>query len=210
MLMKQRIIGTVVLVSLGIIAIPILLEKPHQSAEPEKITIDIPPPPQVPSFVIEPAEPPSELAGLLESPAAPDPDEEIIAEPDKTPSTPSDPVALAADPVEVLPETARSTAVAEESDAAPDLGVDAQGQPVGWVVRIGSFRNRANALRIRDDLLADKTGSFTEEVRDANGEALVRVFAGPFLNREEAEAARVRLNEIYRVNAVVTRFQASG
>lgn len=97
---------------------------------------------------------------------------------------------------EVPPRAAAETANAVRIPESP-----------GWVVQIGTFKNRTSALRIRDELINDRIGGFTQEIRAANGEALLRVYAGPFVNREAAEKARSTVDQRYKVKALVTQFK---
>ena len=153
-LLKQRLVGAIVLVALGVIFIPMLLEGPNRNMVPEmealpdpgrqqaSQTLDtFPAPGEVPSEPVESVvltekgseiEPESEQEAAKPEPAEPEP--EPAPEPSKTVAAPA--------PLPAPPEP-------EEKTVQPG--------PLGnWVVQAGSFSSEANALRLRDKLRALK------------------------------------------------------
>ncbi len=158
--LKQRLVGAVVLVALAVIFVPMVLEGP---AEQEGISeSNIPPPPEVAPMPEVPA--PGRERDAAEADGPP-PQQESEG-----------PAASGAEGDASAPPPAASGA---PSDAAL----------TGWVVQVGSFSTRQNAVRLRDRLRDQGFATFVEEASTDQGE-VYRVKAGPELSRERAEALR--------------------
>lgn len=68
----------------------------------------------------------------------------------------------------------------------------APGEPPAWVVRLGSFSHRDNALALRERTRAAGFPGFVDEVI-VDGRTMFRVNAGPELDRAQGETLRERL-----------------
>ena len=161
---KQRLIGAVVLVALGVIFLPMLLSGPVEQTRVD-IEFDVPPAPEVP--------PQSELPSA-DSIAAPEPGaslaDETRPEPEaaiaeEAPSPPMEPSAEASDP-------------AESVDHVSD----------GVFVQVGAFQSHENARRLLDELEQGEIPVRLVEIDNAQ-ETRYRVHAGPFEDRSAAETA---------------------
>lgn len=212
---KQRIIGAVVLVSLAIIFLPMILERPHQVEE--RRLQEIPPEPVVPKFSMEDISRESEKR-FEEKVASPRPAEEESSRI----AAGTAPVLEAADIADTAssleaksPETATVVARTEEKAEKPEKREKRQAPPVekpvaiteGWAVQVGTFKNRESAYRIRNELMASSDGGFIQDYRNAQNQALVRVFAGPFLDERSAQAAKKRLDSKYKVKSLVVAYR---
>ena len=72
------------------------------------------------------------------------------------------------------------------------------------MLQLGSFGNEDNARRLRDQVREKGFGAHLQQV--SRGEQqLVRVFAGPFTEKAEAEKAKSTLDEAFGVQALITR-----
>ncbi len=177
-LLKQRLVGAIVLVALGVIFVPMILEGPNRTLVPEMEAL---PEPQDPM-----------ISAPLESFPAPDaipvePDTSIVpAEP--KPAAVSEAPAEPAQPV-TEPEPEPEPVVAEpEPENKP-----VKSEPLGsWVVQMGSFSSEQNALRLRDRL---RNNGFVTQVEKAriDGKPRFRVRVGPFLERVDAEQSRKQI-----------------
>jgi DedD protein len=193
-LLKQRLVGAVVLVALAVIFIPMLLEGPDSNLVPEMAPLPEPGEPEV-SQPLErfqqagemPEEP--ERSVIQESVEAPDvaqdgtdteelplPGENVTA-PDETPEAPQ---ASDAQPGAAAP----SAASADDTTPASRLG--------NWVVQMGSFSSEPNALRLRDRLRKEHFATQVEKVV-VGGKTHYRVQVGPYLERAEAEQDQQKL-----------------
>ena len=180
-LLKQRLVGAIVLVALGVIFVPLILEGPSQTLVPEMEALP------------EPED--RAISAPLESFPAPDaipaaPETSIILadpQPAAVSEAPAEPAQLVAEP-EPEPEPV----VAEEPE--PE-NKPAESDPLGsWVVQMGSFSSEQNALRLRDKL---RKNGFTTQVEKARieGKSRFRVRVGPFLERAEAEQSRKQIQD---------------
>jgi DedD protein len=207
--LKQRLIGAAVLIALGVIFIPMLLDG---AGHREQITLDmeIPPEPQF-SFKTPPSASSQDPMGrppVIESP------------PQETP-----PPALQGSAPEVsaagFPEPAAKPAPATPKPAPvaplapkppPKKLAKAAPQPPtasGWVVQVGSFRKRDNAIALRDKLRAQGYRTFTEQAGSA-ARPVYRVKVGPIPKRARAEALRNRLAARERLKGLVRSYDPKG
>lgn len=218
-LLKQRLIGAIVLVALGVIFIPMLLEGPQQPSVPKMDVIPEPRSlprdgtlrsfpeaekklPLPPISVLPEAEPdtrtttPEKRRNQTATPAAPPP---VAAkqEPVKTASKPSGGV-----------QTTAKNAL-EPADNKPVLPVRSDANKTeklsGWVIQAGSFSRQKNAFELRDRLR--KAGYATQVERVViNSGTTYRVRVGPYLERSKAEAKIDDLNKKFKLNARVMSY----
>jgi len=181
-LLKQRLVGAIVLVALGVIFVPMILEGPNRTLVPEMEAF-----PEPEGQVISPP---------LESFPAPDaipaePDTSIVLTDPQPAAVPEEPVEPAKPLVEPEPEPQPEPAAAKpETEKKP-----AKSEPLGsWVVQMGSFSSEQNALRMRDRL---RKSGFATQVEKANidGKSRFRVRVGPFLERADAERSRKQIQD---------------
>jgi len=76
-----------------------------------------------------------------------------------------------------------------------------------WMVQLGTFGNAQNAYRLRDKLRRDGFDGHTKQVRVGNKKA-IRVFTGPFVNKREAVKVKKRLDKKYKVESRILFFDA--
>lgn len=174
---KHRIIGAVVLVALAVLLIPLILRNresksqpvPSVSAAAPSGTIAVPPsPPPLPMTPGGNVPPPAAAAAPM-APAAP---------------VPSQPQAAAAIPEAVPRPRPRPKAVPVHArrrvPAHPAVHVAR-----GWIVQLGAFSRRQNALRVRQTLEHKGFRAELDDVRIGHRRG-VRVRVGPVRSRREA------------------------
>ncbi|WP_339806555.1 SPOR domain-containing protein [uncultured Marinobacter sp.] len=214
--LKQRIIGALVLISLAVIFVPMMFDEPHDERsvrsldipeEPPFPTVDLPEPEQAgdnraPDYHIEEVATPSGPASApapdssTDSAAAPAPVPQVAP-----PTTEETPAPGADAPVASEPSSAEAPpAVAAESES-PEFQRSLEG---AWVLQLGSFGSQDNARRLRDNVRERGYGAHLQEVTRGDS-LLIRVFSGPFAEKEEAERAKQILDEAFGVNSLVTR-----
>ena len=179
-LLKQRLVGATVLVALGVIFVPLILEGPSQTLVPEMEALP------------EPED--QVISAPLESFPAPD---AIPAEPDTAIIlTAPQPAAVSEAPAEPAQPVAEPEPEPEPVAAAPEPETKpAKSAPLGsWVVQMGSFSSEQNARRLRDKL---RKNGFVTQVEKAriDGKQRFRVRVGPFLERAEAEQSRKQIQD---------------
>ena len=101
---------------------------------------------------------------------------------------------------------------AAEQPAAPKPAPVEQTAPAGgfgeaWAIQIGSFADQARAQKLRADLQKEGTAAYVQEVQLDNGSTMVRVYAGPMLERNTAEKLKVTLDRKFEVNSLIMRYR---
>jgi len=220
--LKQRLVGAVVLVALGVIFIPMLLEGPNDTLVPELEQLPelMDPGPSrpleaFPSMDTLPASPDTSVLAADTAPeheaeASPpqlEPAPEVEPEPEMQPAPAAAPVPQPVEdaspspaPKQAAPTPLPSAAVPEAPAAQPKAG------PLGsWVVQVGSFSSEQNAVGLRDNL---RQGGFTTQVEKVrvDGKTHYRVRVGPFLERDQAEQSRRRLADKFKLNGRVLSY----
>jgi DedD protein len=175
--LKQRLIGAIVLVSLGVIFIPMLLKGPDTLDTPI-LTTNIPPKPDRKTEVI-PLKP-------------------LPPRPDKSPIT-SIPVEKETPAVkpEPAPPAAESKPAAKADKPANNLA-DLQ----GWVVQVGSFSRKSNALSL-EGRLRKKGYSAYVEAYEAKSGTRYRVRVGPELSEGKSKATAASLKREMGIDGFV-------
>jgi len=193
--LKQRLVGAIVLVALGVIFIPMLLEGPNRTLVPEMDEMPTPEAlaPELPLKPFPPAAEPVEAQRAVVTDAS------VEKAPEKpAPSTPSSSELPAAKPAPVSPKPApeRKTSIRAEK---PPASVSS------WVVQVVSLSNEANALALRDKL---RKGGFATQVErvKVSGKTRYRVRVGPFLQRAEAERVRKQIAGHFSQNGRVMSY----
>lgn len=195
--LKQRLVGAVVLVALGVIFIPMVLQPPEQVQGP---ATDIPAQPAgnfkdrlataVPTPAPVPGEPPRQVL--------PPPDAPATVAPSPAASTP------------VAPKVETPPAVAELSNAeavvsTPDKELAATAGPSAWVVQVGVFSQEANAQALAKTLRARGHATFVERFAGKTSPNF-RVRLGPFKDRAAADALQARLKREDKLTAMVKSY----
>jgi DedD protein len=199
-LLKQRLVGAIVLVALGVIFIPMLLEGPDSTLVPDMEPL---PEPDGQDFgrsfdtsrraADRPAEP--ELA-LVQAEVASEPVEgaapvEATVEPQSL-ALPEDAGASGPEPEE--PAVA-APAAPPVVPAPPQPKVSEPAAPAAlgnWVVQMASLSDEQRALQLRDKLRAAGYACQVQQAKVA-GKTHYRVRVGPYLERADAERDRDKL-----------------
>jgi len=87
-------------------------------------------------------------------------------------------------------------------EAAPE---DAGAGLSAWAIQLGSFSQAENAIGLRDRLRQQGYTAFVQSAASDEG-TVTRVFVGPEIRRDRAEAARQRLQSELDLNAIVVPF----
>ena len=214
--LKQRLVGGAALFVIGVIAWFWLLSA-DSPVDPVARTTQIPTAPEFkPVAVAEPQAPqdvtpvPSARATepVASAPAEPTP------QPKPLPDAAKPPVSAANTTAKMPPTTAPSQpakivepkSVAVVKTPTETFQLDQQGLPVAWVVQIGLFSTQTNADRIKGALQQKGFKAYTQTIKAANGGTAVKVFVGPKLSRERADAQKKAIDEAMKMNTMVVRF----
>jgi DedD protein len=195
---RRRIIGAVALVIILVLLLPMLLDsRPRREAH--EITVSIPAPDKGSSFnpSLKPANPP-ETARPMEKSAATS--AEAKAPVDVKPAPPGEPAnaVIKSAPAELksLDKSFERPKPVEaekpvESKKTPETGKLANAKLGKFVVQLGVFSNRENAQQVEDRLKEIKIRHYREMLKSPPG--AIRVRAGPYPTRGEAESALAQL-----------------
>lgn len=204
---KQRIVGTIVLLALALIFLPIIFDgegsyqTPLSSRIPEPPVITILPDPVPVRPVLANADTATVVAPGVTPEVTPAVTPEAV-----TDVTTAEPGAAgletAADPAQDLAEVLTSEPVF--SREAP--GLDQNGLPQGWSVRLGSFADANNASSLLQRLLAGGYRAYTRPM-PGSGARMTGVFVGPWLERELVAEYQKQLQEEFQLSGLVVRYE---
>jgi DedD protein len=201
-ILKQRLIGALILLALGVVFWPIIFVQPEhkERADPQSF----PPPPAVST---EPIEPP-DATGLRTSPEiavttqAETADADAVVEEPAAPTVPATP----AKAVQAPEGAAQGTAPAATRSEAPEpLRMGANGVPQAWTLQVATVSSAEKAEELRKRLLAMQQKAYVTTV-SSGGNKLYRVCVGPKFERAELAAAQTRINAEFGVTTMIVRY----
>ncbi|TCQ92491.1 SPOR domain-containing protein [Pseudomonas sp. JUb52] len=217
-MLKQRVIGALVLLALIIIFVPMLfnrqddarkvaVEAPPQPAAPTVPSTEVQPvqTPEAPPVVVVPDEPAKPL-GKPQTPIAgtagqaPTQNAPVSTAPSQP--QPAAPVAKAPAASAPVASTPAAPAATPAPAAKPDSRLGAANLPNSWSVQLASLSSRPSADALQAKL---RSQGYNAYVRTADG--MNRVFVGPVIERSEADRLRDQLNKQNGVKGFVVRFQ---
>jgi len=207
---KQRVIGAIVLVSLGIIFIPMLLNSERSFDDGMPVFgSNIPNKPAYISKKSDKTATPSSGAIIIKSQA--DFDSRTIVD-EHTPKLKDDSVASFAkvDKANKVTEKSKAstkkkivkkTTIAKKIITAKKVP-SAKKAAKAWAIQVGSFSERKNAFSLRNKLRKKRFTAFVESVKTAKGN-IYRVRVGPEVKRTQAEKTQKRLVKELKISGLV-------
>lgn len=180
---RRRILGAVALVIAVVVLLPMVLDSTARR-DAQQVAIDIPAPDKAPPF-----NPPLKPAVPAESLAPP-----MDVRPPSS-SEPANAVSKSA-PAEVVPfnrEVEKKTEAVKpaENRRLAEAGKTKDAKAGKFAVQIGVFAKPENAEQAEARLKENKIRHYTETLKSPPG--AIRVRAGPYANRAEAESALTRM-----------------
>lgn len=208
--LKQRLVGALILVALGVVFWPIIFVQPGEQGEAGEARI--PPRPQVTTTPIEPPD----IAGLrpsreIEKATEPEPAPETRPEPIEQQSPAAEPSqSVTASPVEDRPQpkpqpVAPPEAGETRSQAPVKPALDAEGIPVTWILRVASVSSADKSDQLRKDLLAMGHKAYVQKV-NSGGRTLYRVYIGPKVEKARLETVQGDIDKRFGVTSMITRY----
>ena len=214
---RHRLIGAAVLVLAGVVGFPLLFD-----TQPRPVAVDIPieipdrnkaaplalPASPAPVSTGKVAPPPAPAVAAAPTVAEPKPAPAPVAAPSKPEARPApaaEAVAKAEPAAEKKPEAAAEPRPAAEAAKARALlegkSVDAAG--ARYVVQVGAFAERDKARQAQQKLERAGLKNYTN-VADTRDGKRIRVRAGPFASRAEADKAAEKIKGLDLPAAVLT------
>lgn len=195
---KQRIVGTVVLLALALIFLPIIFDGEGSYQAPASSRIPDAP---IISILPEPTQSRPVIVGNVETiepeVAATVPLIEEVTEPVDEPS-----VALVTqEPVSDVEITESAPIFSREVPQLSDAGL-----PQAWVVRLGSFSDTENASNLVTRLQDAGYKAYSRVMRSSQ-ENLTGVFVGPWLDRGQVNEYQQKLQEEFSLAGLVVRYE---
>jgi len=89
--------------------------------------------------------------------------------------------------------------------ALADKKVDANNLPVTWTLQVASFKERANAEKLRDKLRKGGYKAYIKFRHDVEP-TMIRVFVGPVLERKSIDDIKATISKQYKLEGVVVRY----
>jgi len=87
--------------------------------------------------------------------------------------------------------------------AADEVSQMASQQALGWVVQLGSFSDKNNALDLRNKVKAAGFNGFVDEITTAAGATLYRLRIGPLMEKSDAEATQIKIKNQLKLDGLV-------
>jgi DedD protein len=212
--LKQRLVGALILVALGVIFWPIIFVQPGDREMEE-----IQPLPMRPGVSETPVEPPDRV-GLRASPETTVAETQAQLEDSDDTDRPPYPVPAAPDPEaqplqaaaeapaaeRPAPSLPEKTPVSSAREAAPEpLAVDSDGVPVAWILQIVSVSSADKAEELRARLVALNYKAYVTQVK-SNGKTLYRVYLGPKFERDVLEKLQPDIDAEFGVKSMIRRY----
>jgi DedD protein len=97
----------------------------------------------------------------------------------------------------------------KDSKLVPEtFQLDQHGLPIAWVVQVGLFSTPASADKIKATLQEKGFKAYTVAFKSDKASG-VKVFVGPKLSRERADAQKKAIDQLLKTNSMVVRFAAN-
>lgn len=222
--MKQRMVGALVLVALAVIFLPMLFTKQDELRQVKVEAPAAPAVPALPQVQVEPVQvpepqvipdesladqpqtaPATPIAPVQQAPVQQPVVQQEAAKPSTpvpTPQPAAKPAPVPAPAVVAAPTAAKPAAQTPAPTQAGANKVDLNGLPVSWSVQLASLSNRASADTLQKTL---RSQGYNAYIRSADG--MNRVFVGPVIERAEAERLRDVISRQQKLKGFVVRFQ---
>jgi DedD protein len=201
-ILKQRLVGALILVALGVVFWPIIFVQPGDKEVAQQQQI-----PPRPGVAITPIEPPDQM-GLRASPEhtamddSADEGEVALPADDSVAATSLEP---APGPVPIQKRKVADTGDASRSKPPAPLVMDGDGVPVAWILQVASVSSAEKADELRRRLLSMNYKAYVKKVQ-RGGAALHRVYLGPKFERAKLEQMQSAIDAEFGVKSIVARY----
>ncbi len=208
-ILKQRLVGALILVALGVVFWPIIFVEPGDTTRDERARI-----PPRPAVDTRPVASP-DMVGLRPSPeieARQDPPEPAPAQrQEPAEATVSGVVADGAEPAAAdiaaeepaPPSDPVATRTRSEPPERPTM--DADGLPVAWILQVASVSSVEKADQLRQRLVAMDHKAYVKRIKRGD-KTLYRVYVGPKFERARLERIQGQIDTEFGVQSMIARY----
>lgn len=203
-ILKQRLVGALILVALGVVFWPIIFVQPGDEAALQRATI-----PERPEVAVTPLEVP-DVAGLRGSPdlAAPAQEEPLaleVVEPAVTATIKQEAAPAISDGPPPVAVVATQPAARTRSEAPEKLALDSDGVPIAWILQVATVSSADKADALRQRLLKVDQKAYVKRVKRGD-KNLYRVYIGPKFERARLESIKPRIDAEFGVQSMIARY----
>jgi DedD protein len=208
---KQRIAGSVVLIALALIFLPIIFD--GQGSYDAQISSRIPPAPIIMPMADPVPTRPVIIANQPDfAPSLPSSDDTEVPELEEITGTTEggEPLIDQGSQAASQPPKEADSGGAEVVDSqpsylreAPQLGAD--GLPQGWSVRLGTFSDQSNATKLLERLIDSGYKAYARDIEREQA-TLTAVFVGPWLDRNRVDGYQKELQDEFKLAGYVVRY----
>ena len=178
-ILKQRLVGALVIIALGVVFWPVVFVDAERT--PMDRTSQVPAMPVMKQSRIE----------------SPSPSKEV------EPVSVADEILLHDEPPELSSE--KVPAAAAEKKSTPKPRLDDAGIPVAWVLQVVSVSKKDKADAITKDLIAAGYKAYNRPVRREQG-TLYKIYVGPVFDRNKLAQSKKQIDSRLKVNAIIARY----
>jgi len=171
--LKQRLVGAVVITALAAIFLPMLFDDPVEDAGRSISELSIPEAPQ------------GQFASSIK--AIPENAQQVLELP------PAEPLKVEQDGVSAKHQ--QNKAKQHPSAQQPQL--------VRWVIQVGSFSQKENALLLRNKLRKQGFSAFVEKIWSEEQVKMYRLRVGPELDKSRAEVMKAKLEQKNNIKSIL-------
>lgn len=198
-LVKQRLVGALILVALGVVFWPIIFVARDDHTRELRVAV-----PEAPPVDLSPL-PTPDSAGLRRAPLAQAqaPGAEQGPAPEPPDSDPHVPGPLPALPAKADTQPQISLEQARETLQAP--AIDADGLPIAYALQVATIGERERAETLRDELLKAGYKGYLQRLR-RDDRTLYRVLVGPRYQRDDLAPVKEAVDRTWRVESLIIRY----
>jgi len=189
--LKQRLVGAVVLLALGIIFLPGILRE-NQQAPVNRQTL-VPQSPDYQRLNFENPERPEHIE------PAPEPETMFLPPSEQAPQD-------ALEAVDIQPHVDQQASAGAEPEASNEPDEQEAQLQGAWVVQVASFRSGERASELRDKLQDEGYRAYVRSASTDLG-TVNRVFIGPKIDKKAAQEIKRAVDEAFQLNTLVLRFE---
>lgn len=225
---KHRIVGLIVIIALAVIFIPLFFShKQTNTSERAKLSAHVPNPsgrPEIQLTIpkIAASNPPStnvQQQMPLQTQDLVNPTETVVTLPETAPVatvkqteiSQKPEVVTKAHPEHKAEEIKKHFFILEKPAFLSKLHHVAKVKQAvlaqAWTIQLGSFADKNNAVQLVKHLRSKGFTAYINLTKDNSGVVITRVFVGPELQREKAEDAAKRLEQLFHLQGVVVKYK---